>query len=67
MNNGMLRLTAVLAVLLLAGLGLLLVLDLIPREQFADISVKGLLAIGIIGAAGLVVGLLVNSGNTDKS
>lgn len=64
--NGVLRLMAVLAVLLLAGLGLLLVLDLIPREQLASLSGKGLMIIGIVAAASLAVGLLIKNDKLDK-
>lgn len=50
---------AVLAVMLLAGLGCLFVLDVIPRETLNDLTVKTLFVCGIIAAAGLAVGLLI--------
>lgn len=65
-NAGVLKLVAVLAVLLLAGLALLLVLDLLPREQFTELSIKALLSAGIIGAASLVIGLLSKGSGTDR-
>lgn len=56
---GLLRSMAVLAVLLLAGLGCLFVLDVIPRETLQELSVKGIAIVGILGAAALAVALLV--------
>lgn len=50
---------AVLAVLLLAGLSCLFVLDLIPRSTLDDLTVKTLYVCGILAAAGLAVSLLV--------
>lgn len=55
-----LRAFSVLAVLLLAGLGILFVLDLVPREMIKELSIRGVLVIGILAAAGLVTGLLLN-------
>jgi hypothetical protein len=57
--TGLLKAFGVLAVLLLAGLGILFVLDLIPRETLQTLSTKGVLVIGILAAAGLVLGLLL--------
>lgn len=54
-----LRATAVLAVILLAGLAGLFVLDVIPRETLNALAVKTVYLIAIIAAAGLAVGLLV--------
>lgn len=65
MNGGVVKMMAVLAVLLLATLGVLLVFDVIPREQFQTLSVKGLMVIGILAAASLAVGLLMKSGNKE--
>lgn len=49
----------VLAVLLLAGLGILFVLDLISRELLQTLAVKTVLVAGILVASGLVIGLLL--------
>ena len=57
---GILKASSVLVVFLLAGLGILFVLDLIPREMLQQLSIKGGLVIGILAAAGFVIGLLLN-------
>ena len=54
-----LKFLAVLAVLVLAGLGCLFVLDLIPRETLETLSVKTAVVLGILGAASFVIGLLM--------
>jgi len=56
---GFIKVMAVLAVLLLAGLGCLYVLDIIPRDMLQELSMKSLAVAAILGAAGLVVALLV--------
>ena len=50
---------SVLAVLLLAGLGILFVLDLIPRELMQTLVVKTVLVVGILAASAFVIGLLI--------
>ena len=54
-----LRLAAVMAVLLLAALGLLLVTGAIDRAQFQEFSIQVLLVTAILAAAALVIGLLL--------
>lgn len=62
MNNGLkasLRLLAALAVLLMAGLLALFVLNLIPREQLADtasqwLSLLAILAVALLALSGLL-------------
>jgi hypothetical protein len=54
-----LKAAAVLAVILLAGLGSLFVLDLIPRETLQDLTVKTVSLVGILAAASLTIGLLL--------
>jgi hypothetical protein len=56
---GILKSAGVLAVFVLAGLGCLFVLDVVPREMFQELFTKSLAVIAILGAAGLVVALLV--------
>ena len=58
---GILKGTAVLAVIALALLGCLFVLDVIPRELFHELMNKTLGVIVILGAASLVVALLIRS------
>jgi len=55
----LLRAAAVLAMLLLAGLGILAVLGLVPRELLLEQSLKVLAVIAIIAVAALIVGLLI--------
>jgi hypothetical protein len=55
---GVLKFIGILAVLLLAGLGMLFVLDIIPREMLGDAAVKSLVVLGIVAAASVAVGLL---------
>ena len=56
-----LKIAGVAAVLLLALIGILLVLDVIPREAVKEVTVKTMLVIGIVTAASLIIGLLVRS------
>jgi hypothetical protein len=55
----LLRAAAVLATLLLAGLGILAVLGLVPRALLLEQSLKVLAVIAIIAVAALIVGLLI--------
>ncbi|HET8883037.1 MAG TPA: hypothetical protein VFM56_12750 [Solimonas sp.] len=55
----LLRAAAVLATLLLAGLGILAVLGLVPRALLLEQSLKVLAVIAIVAVAALIVGLLV--------
>jgi len=56
-----LKIAGLVAVLLLALIAILLVLDVIPREAVKEVTVKTLLIIGIVTAASLIIGLLVRS------
>ena len=56
---GMLRGLGVLAALILAGIGMLFVLDLIPREMLQEVSIKALMVLGILAAVGIVIGALL--------
>jgi len=56
-----LKLAGMVAVLLLALIAILLILDVIPREAVKEVTVKTVLVIGIVTAASLVIGLLVRS------
>ena len=56
-----LKIAGVVAVLLLALIGILLVLDVIPREAVKEVTVKTMLVIGIVTAASLIISLLVRS------
>lgn len=64
--SGALKLVAVLAVILLAGLGVLTVLNIVPRALFQSLALQGLVIAVIILGASLVVGLLMKSGNSGK-
>ncbi len=57
--SGILRSAGVIAILLLAGLGCLFVLDVIPREMFKELLAKSIAVIAIFAAAGLLIGLLL--------
>jgi hypothetical protein len=59
--TGTLKLLGIVALVLLAGLAILLVLDVIPREAFEDLAVKIALVTGIVGAATCAIGLLIRS------
>jgi uncharacterized membrane protein SirB2 len=63
--SGTLRLFAALAVVLLAGLGLLLVLGVIPVEQFQTWSLKSVLVLVILALAAIAMGLLMKGGKAD--
>jgi hypothetical protein len=63
--SGTLRLIGAIAVILLAGLGLLLALDLMPREVFETWALRGLLVVAILALASVVIGLLMKGGKTD--
>lgn len=56
-----LKIAGMVAVLLLALIAILLVMDVIPREAVKEVTVKTVLVIGIVTAASLVIGLLVRS------
>jgi len=56
-----LKAAAVLAVILLAGLGALFVLDIIPRDTMQDLTIKMLYLLGILAAASVTIGLLLRS------
>ena len=56
---GILRSAGVVAIFLLAGLGCLFVLDLIPRETFQELFTKTIAVVAILGAAGLLIVLLL--------
>jgi hypothetical protein len=56
---GVLKFIGILGVLLLAALGTLFVLDVIPREMLADAAVKSVVVLGIVAMASLAIGLLM--------
>lgn len=53
------RLVASLAIVLLAGLSVLLVLDVVPRESFAELSMKIMGVAGISAVALIAVSLVL--------
>ena len=55
---GVLKFIGILAVLLLAALGVLFVLDIVPREMLGDAAVKSIVVLGIVAVASVAVGLL---------
>lgn len=55
---GLLKMLAAMSVVLVGTLALLTVLDLLPREAFAELSVKAVLVAFILGGVGLVLGFL---------
>ncbi len=59
--SGSLRLLAILSVLVLAALAILFVLDVIPREQFADAASKVFSLLGIAAVTVLAIGVLFKS------
>jgi hypothetical protein len=58
---GVLKFIGILAVLLLAALGVLFVLDVFPREMLADAAVKSVVILGIVAAASLAIGMLMRA------
>jgi len=56
--SGTLRLTAIIATVLLGGLAMLVVLDIVPREFLQDWSVKLVMVVGILAVVTLLVALL---------
>jgi putative effector of murein hydrolase LrgA (UPF0299 family) len=60
--TGTLKLIAVVAVLGLALLAGLLVLDVIPRESFKEFSTKLLSVMAIVGLASAAIALLLRTG-----
>jgi hypothetical protein len=58
---GVLKLTAVIAILLLALLGMLVVLDVIPRDSLGELATKILLVACIFGLASVALGFLMRS------
>jgi len=60
--GGVLRAVAVLAVMVLAGIGILAVLGIIPQEALQEWATKIGLIAAIIAAAAVVLGLLARSG-----
>ena len=65
--NGVIKAAGVVAVLLLAGLGLLLTINFISFAQFQDLSVKGLAMVAIVGGAGAAISLLTKGNKTDQT
>jgi hypothetical protein len=59
---GILRLTAGLAIIALASLAALVVLDIVPREQVAPVGRRILLLALIVALASAAVGALIGSG-----
>jgi hypothetical protein len=56
---GILKAAGVLAIVMLAALGCLFVLDIIPRELFQEMLAKTIAVVAILGAAALLVALLL--------
>jgi hypothetical protein len=55
---GTLKFIGILAVLLLAVMAMLFVLDVFPREMLGDATVKALVVLGIVAVASVAIGLL---------
>jgi hypothetical protein len=55
---GLLKSVGILAVVLLAMVGVLFVLDIFPREMLGDVAVKSFVILGIVGVASVAIGLL---------
>jgi hypothetical protein len=56
--SGTARVFASLAVLALAGIAILVVLDVIPREAFADVAGKTAMVAGICAVTAVAIGFL---------
>ena len=65
--SGIVKLSGVLLVLLLASLGLLLALGGISFDEFQALTVKGVIIIAILGVAGVAISLLTRGNKTEKS
>lgn len=57
-TSGTARLFVTLAVLALAALGILVVLEVIPREAFAQVAGKTAMIAGICAVSAVAIGLL---------
>jgi hypothetical protein len=55
---GLLKSVGILAVVLLAMVGVLFVLDIFRREMLGDVAVKSFVILGIVGVASVAIGLL---------
>jgi hypothetical protein len=55
---GILKFIGILAVLLLAALAILLVLDVVPREMAREAVVKTALVLAIVALSSVVIGLI---------
>jgi hypothetical protein len=62
---GTMKLIGILAVLLLAALATLFVLDVLPREMLREATVKSVLVLGIVALASVVIGLLATGRRHD--
>jgi hypothetical protein len=58
---GTLKFIGILAVLLLAALAAMFVLDVLPREMLREAAVKSVLVLGIVALASIVIGLLATA------
>ena len=58
---GVIKLLAVSVIVLVAGLALLVVLEVIPGEVFSELTQKALLIASIVMLASVAVGLLMRS------
>jgi len=56
--SGTARVFASLAILALAGIAILVVLDVIPREAFADVAGKTAMVAGICAVTAVAIGFL---------
>lgn len=57
-SSGSARVFASLAILVLATLSILVVLDVIPREAFAEVAGKTAMVVGICAVSAVAIGFL---------
>jgi hypothetical protein len=57
-GSGTARIFATLAILVLAGITILVVLDVIPREAFGEVAAKTGMIVGICAVAAVAIGFL---------
>ena len=56
--SGTLRIAASIAILLIAGLAVLMVFDIVPKETFTELTKKTALTAAIVGLAAVALGLV---------
>lgn len=59
---GVLKAIAAFAIVVVAAIGVLAVLEVIPREMMQEWFTKGLMLVGILGGAAVALALLGRSG-----